>query len=835
MKKIILFLFTISILGIYSCKDDIVKPNNGNNPANQEDSFINISSQDFSVSSSGEDITFDIESNVEYVVKIDNQIEWMRKKSEEKTDVNTVRYTFTIDENNSELDRSASITVESSKANISKKINVLSYGKSNYHNTGIEGIKGDIKLKVVSGKASSFQNAQDISKSYDDDYSTIYHSSWNNSESDYFPITLEYFFNNEESLDYIVYYPRSSGDNGIFKDVEIFAKYDGVDTYRKLIDYSFEKNNKPTKIVLPSSLKAPKAVKFVVKKGYGDAQGFASCAEMEFYRYNSDKFDATSIFTDETCSELKPNVTNETINNIKDEFYRNLAYHLKKGTYPKEFRIQEYKAWDNPDRTAKLNKNSQYSEIDGVTGIYVERGEKLLVFVGDTHGQSIGLKFVNLDKPNGDGYYDNKSVAIDRGLNIINSPSSGLVYVMYNKDNYKNLKPIKIHFASGKVNGYFDVSKHSAKDWDRLLAKAEYKYFDVVGKKAHLLFETDDYKQHCRSAEDGLGVINQFDILVHDEQVMMGLYKYNRVPGNRALFHVIYTSYMYSTSYRTAYNKSTVGAFLKPGELKRNPWGPAHELGHTHQVRPDVRWQGTTECTVNIPSLYIQTGWGNVSRLETDDRYQDWFNKFFVKGLGHFSADVWGKLVHFWQLKLYIENVLGQEDFYKDLYEKARLMQSPSATVDLLMNFTFMASEASKLNLVDFFDSWGYFKEFEREVDDYGKKHVSVTQRDIDAAREKLNSYGFKKPPYTMRYIADNNWKIFKDKKQIVKGQYNISGNEIFLNNWQNVIAVEVFDKNHNLIYVSNKMLFRMNVPFTSDMKIYAVQYDGQKVLVNAN
>lgn len=831
----IVFLITLLTFILNSCKDDVIKPNNPDKPdkpEHTEEAYIKVSAENFSVSSYGEEINIEITSNVEYVVKIDEGTTWIRKKTTEKTDQYKNRFTFTVDENISENDREADIIIESTTAGIKKNITILSYGRIEYPEVNTDNIKGDIKLIVSSANSSSYQGGQDISKSYDGDYNTLYHSAYSNSSPNYFPITLEYFFTNEDVLDYIVYYPRSSQYNGIFKDVELWINYEGSNGYEKIKDLSFAKENRPTKILLPKQIKKPKAVKFVVTKGYGDGQGFASCAEMEFYKYNKARFDASKIFTDETCSELKPNVTDQDINNISDELYRNIAYHLKRGTYPKEFRIQEYKAWDNPERMASLNKNSQYSEIDGVTGIYVDAGEKLLVFVGDTHGESIGLKFVNLDRPNADGYYNNKTAALDRGLNIINSPSAGLVYVMYNKDNYKNLKPIKIHFASGKVNGYFDTSKHTAKDWDRLLANARYKYFDIVGEKAHLLFETDDYRQYCRNADDAISVINQFDTLVHDEQVMMGLYKYNRVPGNRALFHVIYTSYMYSTSYRTAYNKTTVKAFLRPGELKKNPWGPAHELGHTHQVRPDVRWHGMTECTVNIPSLYIQTGWGNKSRIQEENRYQEWFTKFFAQGLGHFSAGIWGNLVPFWQLKLYMEDVLGKKDFYKDLYEKARKNGSSKSIADQIMNFTVMASEVAELNLVDFFGSWGYFNKCEREVNDYGNRHVSVTLEDIDAAKEKLNSLGYQKPPYTIRYIADNNVNIYKEKGKIVEGTAMVHGNGICLVNWKNVVAVEVFDQGNNLIYVSNLMCFDLNVKYTNDMKVYAVQYDGQKVLV---
>ena len=53
-----------------------------------------------------------------------------------------------------------------------------------------------------------------------------------------------------------------------------------------------------------------------------------------------------SLFsTDGTCSELKPGLTDEEIENCPYSFYKNIAYYMKQGKYPAEFRIQEYKAW----------------------------------------------------------------------------------------------------------------------------------------------------------------------------------------------------------------------------------------------------------------------------------------------------------------------------------------------------------------------------------------------------------------------------------------------------------------------------------------------------------
>ena len=63
-----------------------------------------------------------------------------------------------------------------------------------YVPVGKPDIKDDIRVKVLSGTASSWQQGENIEKSFDGSYETLYHSSWDNSAGGYFPVTLTYSF-----------------------------------------------------------------------------------------------------------------------------------------------------------------------------------------------------------------------------------------------------------------------------------------------------------------------------------------------------------------------------------------------------------------------------------------------------------------------------------------------------------------------------------------------------------------------------------------------------------------------------------------------------------------
>lgn len=103
--------------------------------------------------------------------------------------------------------------------------------------------KDDIKVPVESGEASSFQGGSNIDKSFDGDMSTIYHSNWNNAGDHYFPITLTYNFAAGSDMDYLIYYPRTSGPNGNFKEVEIRVKSNantrGTDEWNTVMTKNF--------------------------------------------------------------------------------------------------------------------------------------------------------------------------------------------------------------------------------------------------------------------------------------------------------------------------------------------------------------------------------------------------------------------------------------------------------------------------------------------------------------------------------------------------------------------------------------------------------------------
>ncbi|RNC63845.1 M60 family metallopeptidase [Proteiniphilum sp. X52] len=802
-----------------------------------KDPAILLSAETFSLSADGGTMELEVTSNIDYDIVIPDEATWIKIKSGTRAnDMVKKNFSFEVEWNLQPGERQTEITIRQKNGTLEKKAQVHQKARGNYEGISENDIKDDIKVPVSRATASSFQPGGEIEKSFDGDYSSIYHSSWNNSGPNYFPITLEYFFENQESIDYLLYYPRQQGHNGHFKEVEIWVATEEKPTHEKVMDHDFKGASIAARVSFQKPLVKPKSVKFIIRSGHGDGQGFAACAEMEFYRKNPDNFDPLTLFTDLTCSELKPGVTAEDIVKISNNLYRNIALYLFNDIYPKEFRIQHYKAWPHPDDWAHANKTSTLSLLDNPTGISIAEGEEMVVFVGETGGYPLNLKVQNLDKPGGDGYGNASYYPLSKGINKFKARNKGLAYVFYHTPDYQTAPPVTIHFATGKVNGYFDSRKHNAADWTRLVNAAVDDYFDVMGEHAHLTFPTAHFKTYA--ANNGNQLIDAYDELVRLEKEFMGLMKYNRPTVNRAYFHAMYHSYFYSTAYRTAYNitgENERRVLLNVNELKKSPWGPAHEQGHTFQTRPGFKWHGMTEVSNNVHSLWVQTQWGNPSRIEQENqgrynnRYEKAFHNSFVKNTPHPGEnDVFCKLVSLWQLQLYFSNARGQEDTYKDLYEKVRTSPDKPNAGEQQLEFVKMMCDVTRTDLTGFFRKWGYLSPFDQTIDDYGNARILITQSQIDRTVADIKAKNYPLLSEKVEYICDSNWEVFKNRLPVKAGSTTKSGKTITMTGWKNAVAYEVYE-GESLVFVSNRASFTLDNPATAHTKVYAVAYDGTK------
>lgn len=526
--------------------------------------------------------------------------------------------------------------------------------------------------------------------------------------------------------------------------------------------------------------------------------------------YVNQKSDFSAYFTDESCSELKPDITDAEIEKIPHDKMRELARELKAGRYNTEYRVADYRPYQHPSIMAAKNKTGKYSLRDNPTGIYAEKGDELYIYLGNMYeGAQISIIIQDL---NG-GYNNSQTIALNEGLNRVVAPIGGLIYLLNNVEEDIPLlletedakkaaaaKTITAHFISGKVNGYFDLQKHKTQEkWVEILENAPYQDIDVLGDYSHITWNVDQFKgNNVNEDQQGriteiLRTIDNCDRLVYLEQEFLGLVKYHKMFNNRMHFCVDYTAKSpNATDYRTVYNysKSYAEIFCNPNKFGKRLWGAAHEVGHVNQTRPGLKWAGMTEVTNNLTALHVQTSFKQPCKLQVDKgnpkdeqgnglpNYGELKNYYEVatayiidKERAHCLPEInidsrETQLVPFWQLKLYIVDALGQKDFYHDLYEYFRNNSSPSeqgknAGLDQL-DFVRQVCRTSNLNLLDFFEKWGFLKPVNTKLNDYGNKSFMITEHQINELKEEIVAAGYVMPASNVHEITDETWENFK-------------------------------------------------------------------------
>lgn len=525
--------------------------------------------------------------------------------------------------------------------------------------------------------------------------------------------------------------------------------------------------------------------------------------------YVNQKSDYSAYFTDESCSALKPGITEADIAKIPYDKMRELALALKNGEYDAEYRVADYRPYQDPRIMSAINKTNHYSLRDNPTGIYAEKGDELFIYLGNVYeGAKISIIIQDL---NG-GYNNFQTLSLNEGLNRIIAPIGGLIYLLNNVEDDIPLlleteaakkaaaaKTVKAHFIFGKVNGYFDIEVHKTQaKWEEILGNAKYQDIDVLGKYSHITWNVEQFKGNNVQSNQGVitdigRTIDNCDRLVYQQQDFIGLVKYNKMFKNRMHFCLDYAAKSPNASdYRTVYSAGTSYAeiFCNPDRFGERLWGAAHEVGHCNQTRPGMKWAGTTEVTNNLTALYVQTSFGQPSKLQVDkgDPYDEngkglpnynELKNFYEVSTAYIieaerahclpSIDINSRetqLVPFWQLKLYLVDALGQVDFYHDLYEYFRNNPSPSdegknSGLDQL-DFVRQVCRISKLNLLDFFDKWGFLKPVNTTLNDYGNKIFAITQNQINALKEEIEKAGYAMPAPNVHEITDETWESFK-------------------------------------------------------------------------
>ena len=757
-------ILLLSVLSLWSCSDD--------DDADERSGWVRVLPLDLSFNSSGGTkevylvVTKDVELSGLHCSVAQNGQDWCTLELVD----NLLK--VTVDPTYYEEPRATVVTL--SYGELTREIPVSQEASSG---------SADVKI-TVSGATATTEEVESEQRgivcSFDGDYTSYFNSKFG-AFTDW-PFQITYTLENCTSLNYIIYHPRTDNGTkyGAFNKFDVLVSTAAHPEFVKVKSFELETNYTAASILqLDEAIKDVKKVRFDIHAAHNNR---ISCAEMEFFQTSNNKYDYLQIFTDNSCSELREGITEKDIKKMPGETYKKLATALLTGTYNSEFRVAEYRPYQNPSIMATTNKTGPYSLRDNPTGIYVEQGEEILVLVGDTHGQNISMVVQDLSL----GYNSSKSYPLLSGENKLKMAIGGLVYIQ-NLTNDKNIplilkteedkkavaaKSVKVHFPFGKVNGYFDAQTGTQAQFEEMLRNAKWLDLDVLGKYVHVTWTVLDYKQANTPIME---VMNLLDEVVRLEWDMMGLFKYNKEFGNRMYLHIEHNAKNpYSASNHTAYLASYRDVFCTVEGMKNRVWVLGHEIGHANQTRPGLKWAGLTEVTNNILANYVRTSLGKGSRLMDKDTgitvYEEAINRIVKAGQPHClknaSDEYYVKLVPFWQLKLYLTDVLGKEDFYRDLHEYYRVTPDLDTTVDtqgiLQLDFVRQVCNLAQLDLLDFFEKWGFLRPVDIVMNDYGDKHFTVTETQIQALRKEIEAKEYPKAPENLYLITDENVNDYK-------------------------------------------------------------------------
>lgn len=734
----------------------------------------------------------------------------------------------------------------------------------------------DIKATIIASgsTASSYQSGSNINASFDNDVNTLYHSSWSNTV---FPVILNYRLNGTTAIDYLKYIPRTDGgDNGNFGNVTISYNTTGNSTFQNLMTFNFEQSELPVIVQFPSQI-TPLNIRMSVQDGYG---GFASCAEMEFYTAGagSSSNPYMNIFANNIYSALLPGITQADINTISDPFYKNIAQCIFNGTYVTKYRVQSYEVYPTPASVSQNLKIGTYNNFENSTGIVFAQGDKVALFARNIPASAtvyLTVKDFQLGWSGAVSYY-----ALHNGLNVFQLTNGGMAYIPYFNNN-STLNNVDINIVSGKINGYFDRETSSNTEWPNLITKTTYPYIDIRGKYVHLVYEKASLKNG--SPFDAQRLIGQYDTIVQHERMLMGLFKYNKSPKNRQLTF---------NEHGGGYNAGGLGVHLDldwgPEDLtdpdQLSIWGIAHEYGHINQLRPDLKWIGTTEVTNNIHTVWVDYNMNHANhpytRLEEEDivpstgiasieggRINGAIYNTTINGealQGNTDYDVFKVLVPFWQLETYYQlagaarnapilsfnypsSYTGTDyaHWYGIVSEISRTTNSAGLTNgELLLNFVKNTCDAVKEDLTLFFQKTGFLKPINISIDDYGVGQLIITQPQIDATIAYIQSKNYQQPVSpVIHYASAHSINMFKNQLPLS----GITGVGVVLNGnyltaqhseWHNAVAYETYNTGNQLIYVSisgtgdpSNQTTKIYYPANA-LAVYAIGFDGQRILV---
>ncbi len=535
-------------------------------------------------------------------------------------------------------------------------------------------------------------------------------------------------------------------------------------------------------------------------------------AEFENMANRKDEFQGylNTLFTDDLCTELRSAYRSQSALQASPA-YQSLSAELKSmalkvcdgnwsevnkdngsvswtSSTARRFRVQTIEPHSVAEEINKVVKVGAYSNMNNPTGIYAGKMDMLYIMVKGDIKQGAALYLAGLAH-NDKGYLTtiagSNPVQLNSGLNIV--PFYGnkdMLYLFYSvnsqSSNYPlaNYPDIEVHIEGGSICGMYDASMDDASRFNELAgnaSKAGLEYYDVLGEKFvyRTSWETVFKNNSASSIERAL---DMWDLIGATQHMVMGVSSVAEMAGDPLGLHTYTSDFSRSFNNRQlVHSLPTIGAYtqmpfriqfahgegmLRGDDMERSSyiWVCAHEFGHSNQNA--INMVGTTEVSNNLFS--------NVALF-----YQDYFhtrggtiadnNAGYRENVAWHFRDSNSRMRMFFQLWLYYHAAGRNRNFFPKLFEYLRndpmtIRESNAGDVYTSgesLKFYKYACRAAGEDLTPFFEAWGFFVPFGKTaITDYYNYNVVSQQNDINAAKNEVAGYGYRKN-YSILFIED--------------------------------------------------------------------------------
>ena len=492
----------------------------------------------------------------------------------------------------------------------------------------------------------------------------------------------------------------------------------------------------------------------------------------------------TQFFEDAACTQLKAEyqaMSDEDLNEelrVKSEeltddgqlsMFTAMILKIKNNTwaaYEQEFRIHDYQAYSDAKTWNQKLWARCASYMGNPTGILTRSdGEQLYVFVDEDVPADATLYCagIGMDQMFNTGKAGQK---LKKGLNIIDGEANKLYYILYTADTKAMTKRVsewpamKIHIEGGKVDGYFDASRHKDADYKKLLNAAANTTFVVKGKHSVMNIRTSVLKQtypnkiaKAIEALDSLSVWEK-DLFGISEAVANGekagapyyltggdafypgyfnnpTYVDNDSPGSVA----------HSTEYGIHISLDASKTFLNPYATNYDESGTAHEFGH--QLQSPIMLEGTTEGSNDLFSCYCRLFMGHRSSM--GEPLSSMMERYVEGEPFYWRGPNYGIIRMYYSLYLYYHQAQKNTSFFPELFKELRrdkIAPYGSNTNNSGLKFVRKVCEIAQEDLTDFFTVYGFFEPTSnRYLECYGDHYVTTRKADIATTKKKIAQY----------------------------------------------------------------------------------------------